>query len=323
MTKRIVVSQPLLFDATDRLLGEGYTVDRVSDDGPPPANELRERVRGAAGLVCLLNDNVDANVLRAGAPTLKVVSNVAVGVDNIDLDEAARLGITVCNTPGVLDAATADLAMALLLAVCRKVVAGSDLLRRGGWTGFALESSLGRDLAGMRLGLVGYGRIARRVEPRARSFEMVVHHHARHDTGLPGYVADLDELLGSSDAVSLHVPLTDETHHLLDAHRLSLLPPGAVVVNTARGAVIDEEALADALGRGQLGGAGLDVFVGEPNVNPRLLVAPNLVLTPHIGSATVETRSSMCEMAVNAVVEVLAGRPYEHVVHGTTIAQED
>jgi glyoxylate reductase len=322
MTARIVVSQPLLFDTTARLVEAGYVVDRVSDDGPPSSDELRARIRGATGLVCLLNDRIDADVLALGAPTLKVVSNVAVGVDNIDVDEAARLGITVCNTPGVLDAATADLTIALLLAVCRKVVAGSDLLRAGEWTGFSLESSLGRDLAGMRLGLVGYGRIARKVEQRARSFEMLVRHHARHDTGLPSYVADLDELLRSSDAVSLHVPLTDETHHLLDARRLSLLDRGAVVVNTARGAVIDEEALVDALEGGRLGGAGLDVFVGEPDVNPRLLAAPNLVLTPHIGSATVETRLAMCEMAVNAVVEVLAGRPYEHV-QGTSSTRED
>jgi glyoxylate reductase len=314
VNETIVVTQPLLFDATARLSDAGFAVERLSDDGPPTPELLCDRIRGAAGLVCLLTDRIDANVLRAGAPSLRVVSNVAVGVDNIDVDEAHRLGIAVCNTPGVLDAATADLTMGLLLAVCRNIVSGVDMLRRGEWTGFALEASLGRDLSGMRLGLVGYGRIARRVADRARGFEMVLRHHARHDTGADGYEPHLDTLLGWCDAVSLHVPLTTETHHLIGRRQLALLPRGSVLVNTARGPVLDEAALVEALWSGQLGGAGLDVYDAEPLVSERLRSAPNVVLTPHIGSATRETRAAMCEMAVDAVETVLSGRPYPNVL---------
>jgi glyoxylate reductase len=240
---------------------------------------------------------------------LRVVSNVAVGVDNIDIDAAAARGIEVRNTPGVLDAATADLAMALLLAVARGVVSGMDAIRHGEWTGFGLATGLGHDLAGMRLGLVGYGRIARRVAVRADAFEMRVLHHARHDAGVPGFVADLDELLRVSDAVSLHVPLTSATRGLLDARRLALLPAHAIVINTARGPVLDERALVDALVSGRLGGAGLDVFDDEPIVSAALLAAPNVVVTPHIGSATIETRTAMSEKAVDAVLEALGAQP--------------
>jgi glyoxylate reductase len=302
---RVVVTQPLVGDAVERLRDAGFDVSVVSEDGPPSRDQLCLALRGARALVCLLSDVIDAAMLDCGAD-LRVVSNVAVGLDNIDLDAARDRGIEVRNTPGVLDAATADLAMALLLAVARGVVSGMDVIRRGEWTGFGLATRLGRDLAGMRLGLVGYGRIARRVEGRAVAFEMQVRHHARHDTGSPGFVAELDELLATSDAVSLHVPLTSSTRGLLDARALALLPPGAILINTARGAVLDERALVAALSSGHLGGAGLDVFEDEPVVSAALLAAPNVVLTPHIGSATVETRMAMSRMAVDSVIEALA-----------------
>jgi glyoxylate reductase len=323
MQDRVVVTQPLVDGAEQRLVERGLDVDVLSEDGPPPADLLVERVRGAAGIVCLLSDGIDERVLRAGAPTLRVVSSVAVGVDNVDLAAAQRLGVAVCNTPGVLDAATADLAMALLLATCRRLLDGAAALRRGEWSGFSLSTLLGRDLAGMRLGLVGYGRIGRKVASRAQAFEMTVRHHARRDTGVSGYVAELDELLRSSDAVSLHVPLTESTRHLIDARRLDLLPRGAIVINTARGLVLDESHLVDALVAGRLGGAGLDVFDDEPNVSARLLAAPNVVLTPHIGSATTETRAAMSTMAIDAVVEVLAGHRYPHVVRGASATKPD
>jgi glyoxylate reductase len=316
MPGRIVLTQPLLEGTLHRLEEGGYEVDLLSEDGPPGHELLCRRARGAAGIVCLLNDQIDETVLHAGTPTLKVISNVAVGVDNIDLEAARRVGVTVCNTPGVLDAATSDLAMGLLIATCRRLLDAAASLRRGEWSGFSLAPSLGRDLAGMRLGLVGFGRIGKAVARRAAAFDMKVRHHARTDTGEPGYVASLDELLAGSDAVSLHVPLTEATRHLLDGRRLALLPRGAIVVNTARGPVIDEGALIQALHEGQVGAAGLDVFDDEPNVSERLLEAPNVVLTPHIGSATRETRTAMCEMAVGAVVEILEGRHYPHVVTG-------
>jgi glyoxylate reductase len=311
---RIVVTQPLVGGAEQRLIANGFELEQLSEVGPPSPELLRDRVKGSVGIVSFLTDQIDDRVLVAGAPTLRVVSNVAVGFDNIDLVAARRFGITVCNTPGVLDAATADLAMALLLATCRRLLDSAAMLRRGEWSGLSLSSSLGRDLAGMRLGLVGYGRIGRKVATRARAFEMTVRHHARRPTGAEGYVATLDELLAVSDAVSLHVPLTEETRHLLNERRLGLLPRGAVVVNTARGPVLDETALVDGLRSGHLGGAGLDVFDDEPHVSRRLLDAPNVVLTPHVGSATRETRTAMCDMAIDAVVEVLARRPYPHVV---------
>jgi glyoxylate reductase len=319
---RVVVTQPLLGDAVTRLAAAGHDVELLSDDGAPPKDVLCERVAGASALVCLLSDVVDDDVLAAGGPGLRVVSNVAVGVDNVDVAAAQRRGIVVCNTPGVLDAATADLAMALLLATARRLVDAVDTLRAGGWSGFALEATLGRDLAGMRLGLVGFGRIGQAVARRAEGFDLVVRHHARRPTGLPGYVAALDELLVGSDAVSLHVPLTADTRHLLDERRLALLPRGAIVINTARGPVLDEGALIAALHDGRLGGAGLDVFDDEPNVSGRLLAAPNVVLTPHVGSATRETRQAMCDVAVDAVIDVLAGRPPAHVVDTVTVDEE-
>ena len=306
MPARVVVTQPLVGDATDRLVRAGLDVTVLSAQGPPSREQLCTAVRGARALVCLLSDVIDEGVLDCGKD-LRVVSNVAVGVDNIDLDAAAARGIEVRNTPGVLDAATADLAMALLLAVARGVVSGMDAIRRGEWTGFGLATRLGHDLAGMRRGLVGYGRIARRVAVRAGAFEMRLQHHARHDTGAPGYVADLDELVGASDAISLHVPLTSATRGLIAARRLALLPTGAIVINTARGPVLEEQALVWALESGHLGGAGLDVFDDEPNVSAALLAAPNVVLTPHVGSATIETRTAMSQMAVDSVLEVLGG----------------
>lgn len=323
MQARVVVTQPLIDGTTRRLDDAGLTTELISTDGPPAKERLCDGVRGADALICLLSDTVDDDVLAAGAPTLRVVSNVAVGFDNVDVAAAGRRGVVVCNTPGVLDAATADLTMALLLAVCRRVVDGVDALRRGEWSGFALEASLGRDLAGMRLGLVGFGRIGSAVAHRAGAFGMDVRHHARHPTGVPGYEDELDALLGTSDAVSLHVPLTPQTHHLLDARRLSLLPPGAVVINTARGPVLDEAALVAALREGRIAGAGLDVYDDEPHVSERLRSAPNAVLTPHIGSATRETRAAMCEMAVDAVVDVLEGRTPPHRVAGASSPPPD
>lgn len=313
MFHRVAIATPLFPSALSML--DHVDFDVVASKRPPSSHEeLLNLVTGADALICSLKSNIDASVFEAAGPTLKVISNVAVGVDNIDLDAAQRSGVIVCNTPGVLDAATADLAMLLLLAVCRRLPESVDLLRSGRWGGFELSSVLGRDLSGMTLGLVGYGGIGHKVADRAQAFGMKVRHHTRHETGEEGHVADLDELLTNSDAVSLHVPLTDETRNLLDARRLDLMVQGAILVNTARGAVVDEEALAVALEWGRLGGAGLDVFTDEPNVNPRLLRAPNVVLTPHVGSATTETRTAMSEMAVRAVIEVLAGRSYPHVV---------
>ena len=239
---------------------------------------------------------------------MKVVGNIAVGYDNIDVRRATELGIVVCNTPGVLDAATADIAMLLILACTRRTNAAEQSLRAGAWTGWGLTDYLGSDLEGSTLGLIGYGRIARAVQRRAQGFSMRVLHHTRHDSGEAGYVADLDHLMSESDVVSVHVPLTPETRGLIDARRLGLMRRSAALVNTARGGIVDEDALASALENGELANAGLDVHVGEPHVSARLLAAPHLVLLPHIGSATWGTRSNMAALACDDVCRVLEGR---------------
>jgi glyoxylate reductase len=243
-----------------------------------------------------------------------VVANVAVGYDNIDVPEARRLGVAVCNTPGVLDETTADLAFLLVLSASRLSSAAEKDLRQGAWGGWGVNQYLGRDVHGATLGLVGYGRIGQAVARRAGGFGMQVLHHTRRPTGSPGYVAELDELLVRSDVVSLHVPLTDTTRHLISARELALMGPDAVLVNTARGPVVDEEALAEALQAGTIFAAGVDVFEREPAVHPRLLSAPRTVLLPHIGSASRATRVQMARVACQGACDVLAGVVPENLV---------
>ena len=211
---------------------------------------------------------------------LRVVANVAVGYDNVDVGTATARGIAVCNTPGVLDETTADLAFLLILAASRLTSEAEADLRGGRWLGWGINQYLGRDVHGATLGVVGYGRIGQAVARRAAGFGMQVLHHTRHDTGAPGWRADVDDLLRESDIVSLHVPLSDATRHLIDDRRLRLLRPDAVLVNTARGPVVDEAALAAALEDGRIFAAGLDVYEREPEVHPRLLAAPRTVLLP-------------------------------------------
>ena len=287
------------------------------DDTPFTPDELVAAAPGFDGIVCLLSDRIDAAVLEAGAAgRLRVVGNVAVGYDNIDIVAARALGVAVCNTPGVLDHATADLVMLLILASLRQTSAAEANLRAGHWRGWGIMDHVGRDVQGSLLGLVGYGRIGREVARRAEGFGMEVFHHARRNTGFPGYLASLDQLLTTVDVVSMHVPLTDATRHLIGARELGLMKPTGVVVNAARGAVVDEEALADALEAGAIYAAGLDVYEGEPDVNPRLLRAPRTVLLPHVGSATIETRTRMCRLASQGVSDVLDGRTPPNLVAG-------
>jgi glyoxylate reductase len=306
---RVLVTRRLTPGGTDPLLEAGHEIVTPGDDDLPLAPaELEARAADSDGIVCLLTDRIDDAVLRAGhAGRLRVVANAAVGYDNIDVARAHELGIAVCNTPGVLDATTADLAFLLILTATRNTSTAEDDLRHGRWDGWGFTTHLSHDVHGATLGLIGYGRIARAVAQRAAGFDMEVIHTSRTDTGLPGYVAELGTLLARSDIVSLHVPLTESTRHLIGAPELALMKPTAVIVNTARGPVIDEEALADALEAGTIHGAGLDVFDGEPTVNPRLLHAPRTTLLPHIGSATIATRTNMARLACQGVCDVLAG----------------
>ena len=266
-------------------------------------------VGGCHAILCLLTDHVTKDVIDSGAPGLRVVANVAVGYDNVDVGAAAANGVIVTNTPGLLDETTADTAFVLILAACRRTTDAEAALRGSRWAGWELDGFLGVDVHGAELGLVGYGRIAQAVARRARGFGMHVRHHARRPTGEAGYVDSLEELLATADVVSIHVPLTPETHHLIDATRLALMKPTAVLINTARGPVVDEGALALALESGRIFGAGLDVYDGEPSVHPRLLAAPHVTLLPHIGSATRATRVAMVRLAAENIAAVLAGEP--------------
>jgi glyoxylate reductase len=302
---RVVVTAALPAGGTDPLLEAG--VDVVPLDDRSPAS-LVAAAADADALVTQLPDRIDAAVLEGGRGRLRVVANVAAGYDNVDVDHAARLGIAVCNTPGVLDETTAELAFALALMARRRTSDAERALREGRWTGWDINGFLGHDLAGSTLGVVGWGQIGRALGRCAAAFGMQVVHTARRPTGEPGFLASLDELLATADVVSLHVPLTPATRHLIGAPQLATMRPTAVLVNTSRGPVVDEEALADALHAGTLFGAGLDVYEDEPHVNPRLLDAPGAVLLPHIGSATVATRTAMARAASTAVLDVLAGR---------------
>lgn len=279
----------------------------VREDGPIDHDELVSAVADYDALICLLYDRIDAEII-AAAPRLKAVGNVAVGYDNIDVDAATRAGVLVCNTPGVLDGTVTDLTIALMIAAGRRMSEAERELRAGRWEGWDIDQYLGHDLHGATLGLLGYGRIGRTVARRVQGFEMTVLHHCRTPTGEEGYVRELDELLARSDFVSLHVPLTDSTHHLIGGHELGRMKSTAVLVNTSRGPVVDEEALASALEQGRIFAAGLDVFEDEPQVHPRLLASDRAVLVPHIGSASVRTRTRMARLAARGVALALVGQ---------------
>lgn len=283
--------------------------------------ELLTDVRGAAALVCLLTDRVDAELLDAAGPSLRVVANMAVGHDNIDLAACAARGITVTNTPGVLDEATADLAFALLLAASRRVVEADAFVRSGEPWSWRPDLFVGLDVSsGATLGIVGLGRIGLAMARRARAFDMRIIATPSRSAGdeaarLGIETLPLSDLLVASDVVSLHCPLTPDTRHLIGAEELRLMGPESVLVNTARGPIVDEAALAAALADGTIGAAGLDVFENEPAVHPDLLALPNVVLLPHIGSAGRATRDRMAMLAIDNARAVLAGEPAPTPVH--------
>ncbi|HZW36518.1 MAG: 2-hydroxyacid dehydrogenase [Deltaproteobacteria bacterium] len=282
-------------------------------DHPMPHEELLRRVPGAAGILCTLADRIDAPLMEAAGPGLRVVSNYAVGVNNIDLAEANRRGIRVCNTPDVLTQATADLGFALLLAAARRFSDAERSLRSGNFTGWDPWGFLGVPVYGGTLGIVGMGKIGSAIAARAAGFGMRILYHNRRplppgrEKALRAAYLGLEELLAESDFVVLCVPLTQETRGLINAERLKGMKPTAVLVNIARGEVVDEGALARALSEGRIFAAGLDVYEREPAVHPDLLAAPSAVLLPHVGSATTETRERMGRLATENLLAVLAG----------------
>lgn len=268
------------------------------------------------GLVCLLLDKIDEAVI-ARAPKLRVIANCAVGYDNIDVAAATRAGIAVTNTPDVLTDATAELTIALMFAAARRLPEGEALVRSGRWIGWRLDQLLGQPIAGRTLGIVGLGRIGQAVAARAVGLGMHVVYSGRRDvaTPYPARRVDLDELFAVADVVSLHCPLTPETRGLVNAARLARMKPTAILINTARGGCVDDGALADALVDGRIFSAALDVFSGEPDIDPRLLAAPRLVLAPHIGSATTEARTRMAELCADGVIAVLTGKRPANLVN--------
>jgi glyoxylate reductase len=290
-----------------RALEAACDVDR--HEAPMSPEELAARVRGKAALISVLTDRVDRAVLEAGTD-LRVVANIAVGVNNIDLAAASERGIVVTNTPDVLTEASADFTWALILGITRRLGEGERLVRRGDWKGWALDFMPGSELRGKQLGIVGFGRIGRAVAQRAGAFGMRVAYSSRTiREDAAAQPMPLDRLLSTSDVVSLHVPLTPETHHLIDQPALARMKRSAYLINTSRGPVIDEAALAWALRERLISGAALDVYEREPEVHADLLKLENVVLAPHLASATVETRTAMADLAVRNVLAVLAGQP--------------
>jgi glyoxylate reductase len=271
-------------------------------------DELLQRVKGVDVLVCLLTETIDAAVLDAAGPQLKIVANVAVGYNNIDVEACRARGVIATNTPDVLTNACADFTWGLILAVTRRLGEGERVVRAGKWGGWALDYMLGMELRGKQLGLVGVGRIGRAVADKAPAFGMTIAYTDQRDAGIPGAAPmALDRLLATSDVVSLHVPMTPETKHLIDQKALMKMKRGAYLINTSRGPVVDEAALAWALKERIIAGAALDVYEKEPEIHSALMSLENALLIPHLASATTETRTAMADLAVSNAIAVLNG----------------
>lgn len=310
---RVFITRAVPGRAVEQLEAAGHAVETWPGDLPPPPADLAAALARSDAVMAMVVDRITPEMLTA-APRLRIVANMAVGYDNIDPAAAADLGVWVTNTPGVLAETTADLAFGLLLAAARRIVESDRDTRAGGWKTWSPTGFLGVDAFGATLGIVGLGEIGEAVARRARGFKMRILYHSR--TRKPALEADLGleyrplpELLAESDFVSLHTPLTPETRHLIDAAALAAMKPGAILVNTARGQVVDQDALVDALRAGRLGGAALDVTTPEPlPLDHPLYTFPNVIITPHIGSASRATRARMAEMAAANILAVLAGR---------------
>ncbi|MHC5021434.1 MAG: 2-hydroxyacid dehydrogenase [Planctomycetota bacterium] len=319
MTAPILVTRPVPDAGLEVLQAAGLAFDLRDAELPPSHDELCALLAGRTGVFCQLTDPFDAAAMDAAGAGLRVIATMSVGVNHIDLAAAAARGITVTNTPGVLTDATVECALALMFAAARRVVEGDAYTRAGRFTAWGPMLMLGAPIAGATLGIVGAGRIGATMARRCRGLGMEVCYHSR--SAKPDLEADtgatrvaLEELLQRSDVVSLHVPLTEETRYLLNRERLALMKPTAILVNTARGPVVEEQALIDALRAGRLRAAGLDVYEHEPELTPGLTELDNVVLLPHVGSATDATRARMAVMTATDIVAVLAGRPPAHPV---------
>ncbi|MBV9932132.1 MAG: D-glycerate dehydrogenase [Alphaproteobacteria bacterium] len=315
MERLKVLVRRRLPEAVEARLAASFDATLNPDDAPIPRPALEAAVRGCDVLVPSVAEPVDAALIAAAGPRLRLIANFGVGVDNIDLDAARAGRIAVTNTPGVLTEDTADIALALVLMAARRLGSAERALRRGEWRGWGPTDRLGASLTGKTLAIVGMGRIGQAVARRARALGMRIDYHNRRqldaetEAALAArYRPDLDAMLADADVVSLHAPATPETHRLLDRRRIGLLRREAFLVNTARGALVDEPALIAALEAGAIAGAGLDVYADEPRLDPRLLALENVVLLPHLGSATVETRTAMGMKVVDNIVALAKGR---------------
>jgi glyoxylate reductase len=313
MSKPRVLSTHPLFEAPRKMLDGYFQVEYWSRPERPPRAELLARVADKDALICLLTEKINEELL-AAAPGLRIVANVAVGFDNIDLAACTRRKVVASNTPGVLDETTADFAWTLLMGVARRLLEGDGLVRSGKWTGWNLDQLCGADVWGKTLGFLGFGRIGRAVARRALGFHMRVIYNdavrasAEVEKELNATLLERDEVLAQADFVSLHVPLLPDTRHLMSTAQFARMKRTAFLINTSRGPVVDEAALVGALEAGQIAGAALDVYENEPMVHPGLVGRSNVLLAPHISSASVETRTRMATIAAENVLAVFAGR---------------
>ena len=323
-TRPKVVVTRRLPEAIEARMGELFEAELNGDDVPRDAGALRQAVADADVLVPTVTDTIDAAVIEAAGERLKLIANFGAGTEHIDLAAARRRGIVVTNTPGVLTEDVADLVMALILSVPRRISEGEKLLRSGEWTGWSPTGLVGHSVKGKKLGIIGAGRIGRAVAKRAFACGLWIHYHNRER--LPEnvearfeatYWPDLDAMLVAVDVVTINAPHTPETHHLIDARRLKLMKRDAYLINAARGAIIDQDALIAALEAGEISGAGLDVFEHEPEVDARLLALENVVLLPHMGSATFEGRAAMgAKVIANIKAWTDGHRPPDQVLEG-------
>ncbi len=319
----VIVATRKFPDSIEARMTELFGAEMNSGDTPFTQAQLKEAAARADILATTISDEIDAGVIAAGKGRLKMIANFGAGTDHIDRKAAHEAGIIITNTPGVLTEDTADMTMAMILAASRRLSEGERRLRRGEFEGWSPTWLMGRSIRGKALGIIGMGRIGEAVARRARVFDMQIHYHNRNrvspaiERDLEAtWWDDLDAMLGEMDVVSVNCPSTPETHHLLNADRLAKLPANAVLVNTARGDVIDEGALADALAEGRLAGVALDVFEDEPKVHPKLLEQENALLIPHMGSATIESRTAMGEKLIVNIRSFLDGhRPPDRVVY--------
>jgi glyoxylate reductase len=321
---RAFATRPL-FPEARAVLEKHFEMEHWSSAGRLPRSELLKRVSSCEALICVITEKVDEELLSL-APKLRIAATVSVGYDHIDVDACTRHKVAVTNTPGVLDDTTADLAWALLMAVARRLVEGDTWMRSGTWPGWDIDQLVGADIHGKTLGVVGFGRIGRRMARRAQGFDMRVIYYNRTraaidvEKDLRAEFVDMDSLLRQSDFVSLHVPLLPGTRHLIAAESFEKMKPTSFLINTTRGPVVDEAALVDALKNKTIGGAALDVYEKEPMAHPGLPGLKNVLLAPHIGSASVETRTKMSVMAAENAVALFEGRRPPNVLNPEVLA---